>query len=54
VLSVSTLTGGGSVCIGPFVNVVDFPLSLFLSDLFLRTFLGFFRVIFRAEGLRHP
>jgi hypothetical protein len=49
-LSDSRLTGDRSVCLGSFVNVVDFPLSLFLSDIFLRTFLGFFSVVFRAEG----
>jgi hypothetical protein len=49
-LSDSTLTGDRSTCLGSLVNMVDIPISLELPDLFLCTFLGFFRVVFRAEG----
>jgi uncharacterized membrane protein len=34
-LSDSTLTGDSSACLGFLVNVVHFPISSFLSDLFL-------------------
>jgi hypothetical protein len=48
-LSDSTITGDSSACLGSLDNVVDFPISLYLSDLFLIYFLGFLRVVFRAE-----
>jgi hypothetical protein len=50
VLSDSTLTGDRSVSLGSFVNTVDFPISLLLSDLILSVFWGVLRVVLRAEG----
>jgi hypothetical protein len=48
-LSDSTLTGDRKRVFRALINMADFPVSLFLSDLFLYSFLGFCKVIFKAE-----
>jgi hypothetical protein len=55
-LSHNTHTGDRStyMYLGSLFNMVGFPFSLFLSDLFLYTFLDFFMVVIRAEGPRRP
>jgi hypothetical protein len=49
-LSDFTLSGDRSACLGSMVNLVDFRISLSLSDLFFKYFINFLWIVFRVEG----